>query len=78
MQECIMARESGICYSSAALVVNYGAGIAGPVTRKDCYEQTLKKIGELEDLIAGVIVRLRNVHVECSCSQVPLDLITYK
>ncbi|GBF75041.1 methylthioadenosine phosphorylase [Paenibacillus sp. 598K] len=73
--ECILARESGICYASASLVVNYGAGIVGPVTREDCYDNTIKHIGEMEGLLAEAIKRLPQTSLRCSCSEVAADMI---
>lgn len=73
--ESIYARENGLCYAAAALVVNYGAGLASKVTRLDCYEQTLHHIGDMELLLKQALQLLPQVSTACACSTVADDVI---
>lgn len=75
LPEAILAREAGICYSSAALIVNYGAGLASKVTREDCYEETLKHIGQMEAILKSAVNKLQKFDQSCDCANVPNDMI---
>ena len=76
--EITMSREAGICYSSIAIVVNYGAGIEGIVTRKDCHDKTVEYISLLENMMLNFIKKIKNSMSNCECQMASSEFLTYK
>lgn len=67
--EAILAREMGICYTGVALVTDYDAGVGegrGEVSIEDVLRVFRENIGNVRDLIAGVIPRLTGER-SCDC-----------
>lgn len=71
VQECIMARESGLCYAAVAGVVNAGAGLTGKsVVAHDFLEPGEKHVANIAKLVSKSAGEISGGPADtCSCGQ---------
>ncbi|UQN07947.1 MTAP family purine nucleoside phosphorylase [Deinococcus sp. QL22] len=75
VSEAIMAREAGISYGSLAVVVNMGAGLnPKPVTREECYNETVRLSDITKHVIKRVVLNFDHVKPN-SAKDAPSDYI---
>ena len=74
--EAIMARETGQCYGTICIVVNYGAGMGQKkeIYRKDCYENTIAVLDHTVDIIKNFIDNYTG-EKRCNCAEKISDML---
>ncbi len=67
--ECVLVRESEICYQTICIVTNFAAGISPTkLTHKEVVELMAERIEPLKKLVFGVLEGLSDGERDCSCA----------
>jgi 5'-methylthioadenosine phosphorylase len=74
LPEVVLARESGLCYASLAVVSNLAAGLApGKVSRSDHFRLVSGMSAVLAEQITGAVRQLGDD--DCECASAPADFV---
>lgn len=65
--ECALAKEAGLCYSSVAMVTNYGTGLAQSVLDHAEVELAAKSVLARITLLLDAVVPMLTDTPDCSC-----------
>jgi 5'-methylthioadenosine phosphorylase len=65
--ECILARESEICYLSISTITDYDVWAERPVSSKDIIEILQKNADATRTIISKIIPLISNDRNDCSC-----------
>src|SRR5919112_2911797 len=65
--ECVLARESEICYLSISTITDYDVWAERPVSSKDIIEILQKNVATTRTIIAKLLPLVSNNRINCSC-----------
>ena len=66
--ECILARESEICYLSISTVTDYDVWADQPVSSKEILETLQKNVETTKNLLSRIIPLVTEERINCNCS----------
>ncbi len=73
--ECILARESEICYLSIATITDYDVWADKPVSSKEIIETLNKNVENTKDILSNVIPLITKERMDCSCKNALKDAL---
>ena len=65
--ECVLARESEICYLSISTITDYDVWAERPVSSKEIVETLHKNVATTRTIIAKLLPLVSNNRINCSC-----------
>jgi 5'-methylthioadenosine phosphorylase len=73
--ECILARESEICYLSISTITDYDVWADQPVSSKEIIETLQKNVDNTKNLISKIIPSVTEERINCSCGHALKDAL---
>ena len=73
--ECILARESEICYLSISTVTDYDVWADQPVSSKEILETLQKNVETTKNLLSRIIPLVTEERINCNCSTALKDAL---
>lgn len=73
--ECILARESEICYLSIATITDYDVWAEQPVSSKEIIETLNKNVEITKNILSKVIPLITEERMDCSCKDALKDAL---
>ncbi|WP_148686235.1 S-methyl-5'-thioadenosine phosphorylase [Candidatus Nitrosocosmicus hydrocola] len=73
--ECILARESEICYLSISTITDYDVWADQPVSSKEIIETLQKNVDNTKNLLSKIIPSVTEERTNCSCGHALKDAL---
>lgn len=73
--ECILARESEICYLSISTITDYDVWADAPVSTKEIVETLHKNVEKTKEILSKLIPLIPMERTECNCGSALTDAI---